>query len=196
MSMQADALRGLIDHGGKEGRDRGERQELLSFQIAEEEYAVDILRVREIRGWGPVTRIPRMPDYVKGVLNLRGAIVPVIDLRMRFGLPPIEYGATTVVVILHVESVDRVQDVGIVVDAVSDVYAVSPDDIRPPPEFGTHLESGFLRGLISQDDRLVIVIDIDHVLDTRDLASLDTASSAGATPIPVEQETRGEDVHG
>ncbi|MEE4384274.1 MAG: chemotaxis protein CheW [Pseudomonadales bacterium] len=180
MNTQADALRGLIE-GSVHGSDAtGPRQELLSFRIEEEEYAVDILRVREIRGWGPVTRIPRMPDYVRGVLNLRGAIVPVIDLRMRFGLEPLEYGPTTVVVILHVEAEDRVQDIGVVVDAVSDVYAVDPGRIQPPPEFGTHLDAGFLKGLISQNDHLIIVVDVDRVLDTRTLASAASASEATA----------------
>jgi purine-binding chemotaxis protein CheW len=188
MHTQADALRGLIE-GSVHGSDKAEsRQELLSFRIEEEEYAVDILRVREIRGWGPVTRIPHMPDHVRGVLNLRGAVVPVIDLRMRFGLEALEYGPTTVVVILHVEAEDRMQAIGIVVDAVSDVHAVDPGRIQPPPEFGTHLDAGFLKGLLAQDDHLIIVIDVDRVLDTRTLAS---AADAAEAPALAADRSRG-----
>lgn len=149
-----------------------QRDEILSFHLAEEEYAVDILRVQEIRGWGNITPIPRMPDYVKGVINLRGAVVPVIDLRLRFGLQPIEYGPTTVIIIVAVFAEQKKRDMGIVVDAVSDVYALESDEIKPPPDFGNNVEGSFLRGLITKDERMIIVLDIDRVLNSGELALL------------------------
>src|SRR5262249_40273969 len=109
------------------------QSQYLTVNLGHEEYGVDILAVREIRGWTPVTRIPRAPGYVLGVLNLRGAIVPVIDMRLRFGLPREEYGATTVTVIITVAG----RNFGVVVDAVSDVLDVEAGAIRPVPDMGT-----------------------------------------------------------
>ena len=153
-----------------------QRDEVLSFYLAEEEYALDILRVQEIRGWGNITRIPRMPEYVKGVLNLRGAIVPVIDLRLRFKLETIEYGPTTVIIIVTVYTENKVRDMGIVVDAVSDVYALDSNEIKPPPEFGGNIEGCFLKGLITKEDNMIIVLDIDRVLNSEELSNLEDLS--------------------
>lgn len=150
-----------------------QRDEVLSFHLADEEYAVDILRVQEIRGWGKVTRIPRMPDYVQGVLNLRGAVVPVIDLRLRFGLESIAYGPTTVIIIVSVNGEEKNRDMGIVVDAVSDVYALEPNELKPAPEFGSTLQDHFLKGLISKEEKMIIVLDIDRILNSDELAVLE-----------------------
>lgn len=147
-----------------------QHDEVLSFYLAEEEYAIDILRVQEIRGWGNVTRIPRMPDYVKGVLNLRGSVVPVIDLRLRFGLQPIEYGPTTVIIIVTIYANQKKRDMGVVVDAVSDVYSLSSDEIKPPPEFGGNVDGCFLKGLITKEEQMIIVLDIDRILNSGELA--------------------------
>jgi len=152
------------------GNSTGQRDEVLSFYLAEEEYAIDILRVQEIRGWGNVTRIPRMPDYVKGVLNLRGSVVPVIDLRLRFGLESIEYGPTTVIIIVTIYTNQKKRDMGVVVDAVSDVYALSSDEIKPPPEFGGNVDGCFLKGLITKEEQMIIVLDIDRILNSGELA--------------------------
>lgn len=160
----------LISNAGSQ------RDEVLSFQLADEEYAVDILRVQEIRGWGKVTRIPRMPSYVQGVLNLRGAVVPVIDLRLRFGLEPADYGPTTVIIIVNVHSGDKDRDMGIVVDAVSDVYALESDELKPAPEFGTSLHGHFLKGLITKEENMIIVLDIDRILNSDELTILDESS--------------------
>ena len=160
--------------------DREHQDELLSFHIADEEYAVDILRVREIRGWGNVTRIPRVPDYVRGVLNMRGAVVPVIDLRLRFGLEAQEYGPATVLVVLRTGSGEDKRDVGVVVDAVSDVYSVAPKDVKPAPDFGGGGDSNFIKGLTTQDESMVIILDVDRLLDTRDLNRVESrAAEAG-----------------
>jgi len=137
----------------------------LTFILAGEEYGVDILRVQEIKGWDSVTPIPNTPDYIKGVINLRGTIVPIIDLRHRFSLDEIPYGATTVVIVLKVESENGNRTMGIVVDAVSDVYNVSEDEMKPPPDFGT-ISIDYAKGLATLEEKMVIVLEIDKLLNS------------------------------
>ncbi|WP_370280003.1 chemotaxis protein CheW [Pontibacterium sp.] len=149
----------------------------LSFIIAEEEYGVDILRVQEIKGWSKTTPIPNTPDYIKGVMNLRGAIVPIIDLRERFGLPPLEYGPMTVVIVLSVQCEERERLMGIVVDAVSDVYNVKPEDLKPAPDLGGKLRSEFVKGLATVDEKLMIVIEIDSLLNSDELSLVNEAGA-------------------
>lgn len=141
----------------------------LTFMLAGEEYGVDILRVQEIKGWDKVTPIPGTPAYVRGVINLRGTIVPIIDLRLRFDIEQIDYGPTTVMIVLKVEAADRDRIMGIVVDAVSDVYAVPAEELRPAPDFGGHVRVEYVRGLATVDEKMVIVLDIDELLDTREI---------------------------
>ncbi|OQW94142.1 MAG: hypothetical protein BWK79_07345 [Beggiatoa sp. IS2] len=142
----------------------------LTFVLATEEYAIDILRVQEIKGWCKVTPIPNTPTYICGVINLRGAIVPIIDLRLRFHLERLEYGPMTVVVVVKVLSGTRERIMGIVVDAVSDVYDVSENEIKPPPDFGSIISIEFVKGLATVDDKMVIVLDIDRLLNSNELA--------------------------
>ncbi len=149
----------------------------LTFIIAQEEYGVDILRVQEIKGWSKTTPIPNTPDYIKGVMNLRGAIVPIIDLRERFGLPPLEYGPMTVVIVVSVFSEERERLMGVVVDAVSDVYNVKPDDLKPAPDLGGKLRSEFVKGLATVDEKLMIVIDIDNLLNSDELSLIKEANA-------------------
>ena len=141
----------------------------LTFMLASEEYGVDILRVQEIKGWDKATPIPNTPSYVRGVMNLRGTIVPVIDLRMRFNMENIEYGPTTVVIVLKVESGKHDRIIGIVVDAVSDVYAVPLDELRPAPDFGGNVQVDFVRGLATVDEKMVIILDVDALLDLEEI---------------------------
>ena len=165
-ALQIDsALTGEVGDGGED--------QVLTFTLADEEYGVDILRVQEIKGWDSVTGIPNTPDYIRGVINLRGTIVPVIDMRLRFGLPPLEYGPLTVVIVLRVESGSRTRIMGIVVDAVSDVYNLPEDRIRPAPDFGGTVESEFITGLAGVEDKMVIVLDVDRLLNSRELAVMD-----------------------
>ena len=140
-------------------------REFLVFSLGDEEYAVDILKVQEIRGYENVTRIANAPDFIKGVTNLRGVIVPIVDLRIKFHLDKVEYGGQTVVIVVNVE--DRV--VGIVVDGVSDVMTLSPDQIKPAPEFGVTLSSDFLSGLGSLEDRMLVIVDIDKLLTSDEM---------------------------
>lgn len=142
----------------------------LTFVLATEEYAVDILRVQEIKGWSKVTPIPNTPDYIRGVINLRGTIVPIIDLRLRFALERLDYGQMTVVVVVKVVSGNRERIMGIVVDAVSDVYDISENEIKPPPDFGSVISMEFIRGLATVNEKMVIILDIDRLLNSGELA--------------------------
>lgn len=148
----------------------------LTVNLLAEEYGIDILAVREIRGWTPVTRIPQAPHYVLGVLNLRGAIVPVLDLRLRFGLEREEYGPTTVTVIVTVAG----RLFGVVVDAVSDVLEVAGDAIRPVPDMGTAVDTEYLKGLTSAGERMVLLLDVDKLLQPQDAQMLEAALPAAS----------------
>ena len=144
----------------------------LTFLLAGEEYGVDILRVQEIKGWDSVTMIPNTPDYIKGVINLRGTIVPIVDLRARFSLETIPYGITTVVIVLRVNSDNGSRIMGIVVDAVSEVYNISEDALKQAPDFGQAISTDFVMGLGTVDDKMIIVLDIDHLLNSSVLKAI------------------------
>ncbi len=146
-----------------------DENQFLTFLLADEYYGVEILRVREIRGWTHVTRIPNTPPYIKGVLNLRGAIVPIIDMRERFNLEPREYSGTTVVIVVSLESDSGQKMFGMVVDGVSDVLAISGSEIKPRPNFGTTINTEFLRGLAATDDQMTMLLDIDLLLNSDEM---------------------------
>ena len=152
--------------------------QFLTFILEGEEYGVDILRVQEIKGWNKVTPIPNTPVYIKGVINMRGTIVPIVDLRERFGLEAVEYGPMTVVIVLKVLNPDTGSEriMGIVVDAVSEVYNVPSGELAPPPDFGAVVRVEFVRGLATVDEKMVIVLDIDHLLNSDELAVVDRAA--------------------
>ncbi|MEP7068112.1 MAG: chemotaxis protein CheW [Usitatibacter sp.] len=141
------------------------RDEFLSFRLGSEEYAIDILQVREIRACEPVTRIANAPAFFKGVISLRGAIVPIVDLRVRLGHEA-GFGAATVTIILNLA--DRL--IGIVVDAVSDVVALLPGDVRPAPDFNGAIDAAFIRGLAPLEGRMLILVDIARLLTSGDMA--------------------------
>lgn len=134
--------------------------ELLTFRLGAEEYGIDILKVQEIRGYDAVTRIAGAPAFIKGVINLRGTIVPIVDLRIKLGLPEPAYDQFTVVIILHVAG--RIS--GIVVDAVSDVLHLTAEEIRPAPDFGHAGANIHVTGLASLDDRTIILADIERMM--------------------------------
>ncbi len=145
----------------------------LTFSLADEEYGVDILAVREIRGWSRVTRLPQTPDYLLGVLNLRGAIVPIMDLRLRFGLERESYGDNTVVIIVALA--ERL--FGIVVDAVSDVVDIDPAAIKPVPDMGAVVDTRYLKGLATHVERMVMLLDVEKLMRPEDVETLDAALS-------------------
>lgn len=147
-------------------------QEFLVFSLGNEEYALDILKVQEIRGYENVTRIANAPKFMKGVTNLRGVIVPIVDLRIKFNQKDVEYGGHTVVIVVNVA--DRV--VGIVVDGVSDVMILNPDQIKPAPEFGVTLSSDYLSGLGCLEDRMLVLVDIDKLLTSEEMALVEHAA--------------------
>jgi len=151
-------------------------EQFLTFILAGEEYGVDILRVQEIKGWDAVTQVPNTPEYVRGVINLRGTIVPIIDLRIRFAMEQLEYGPTTVVIVLKVLSGESSRIMGIVVDGVSDVYNVQKDDIKAAPDFGEGVDSTFVSGLATVAEKMVIILDIDYMLNSNELASVNKIS--------------------
>jgi purine-binding chemotaxis protein CheW len=146
-------------------------RELLTFTLGKEEYGIDILKVQEIRGYDAVTTIANAPEFIKGVINLRGIIVPIVDMRIKFHLGSVEYNQFTVVIILNVAN--RV--VGIVVDGVSDVIALTPEQIKPSPEFSTTLDTQYITGLGTVDERMIIVVDIEKLLSSRDMELFETA---------------------
>ena len=158
--------------GKTDGNDAaGASQEFLTFVLGGEEYAIDILRVQEIRGYDAVTPIAHAPEFIKGVINLRGAIVPIIDLRIKFALGKAEYTAFTVVVVLNVGN--RV--VGVVVDAVSDVITVQAGHMHPPPELSRAVDLRYITALAMLDERMLIVLDIEGLMLSADMALIDEA---------------------
>ncbi|WDE09644.1 chemotaxis protein CheW [Thalassomonas haliotis] len=144
-------------------------QEYLTFMLQGEEFGVDILCVQEIRVWSALTQLPNKPDYIKGVINLRGVIIPIIDLRLRFGKEPLEYNEQTVTIILSNHDKQNPMVVGIVVDAVSEVYKFNSRAIRPAPSFGQVVDNCFLKGLASIEDKLIILLDSKTLLDHEEL---------------------------
>lgn len=149
----------------------GASGEYLTFTLGKEEYAIDILKVQEIRSYDSVTRIAGAPAFIKGVINLRGAIVPIIDLRIKIGVGEAEYTAFTVVIIMHVGG--RV--VGAVVDGVSDVMAFAEDAIKPAPEFSSSVGAEYIAGLATVDQRMLIVLDIENMMLSEDMGLIDAS---------------------
>ena len=153
----------MVEQAGQE--EFQDLQQFLTFVMEGEEYGIDILNVQEIRGWGNVAPIPNAPDHVSGVINLRGAIVPVIDLRVMFSLGDARFDENTVVIVLKVEN-DRVNRImGIVVDAVSDVFSLAEDDKRPPPNVNQSVSQKYINGLTEVKGKMVILLDCEKLLD-------------------------------
>ena len=148
----------------REAGEESASRQYLSFFLGGQEYATDILRVQEIKGWDTVTRVPYSPNYILGVINLRGAIVPVVDLRVRLALESAPFDSATVVIVVRVAGARGERIVGLVVDAVSDVYSFSAENIQPPPEAVGSLDQMFVLGLAKLEDKLVIVLDIERLV--------------------------------
>ncbi len=161
----------------KNGNGPGEgSHQVLTFVLGNETYGVDILRVQEIRGWSAVTKIPHAPSHVLGVLNLRGSIVPIVDLRMRFSLDRAEYTTVTVIIVVSVMSAAGRRDFGVVVDGVSDVVDVNSAEVKAAPELGSKAATDYIRGLVPVSDRMVVLLDIDRLIGT-DMTSLANSSA-------------------
>ena len=145
----------------------------LTFTLGREEYAVDILKVQEIRGYDSVTAIANSPSFIKGVINLRGVIVPIVDMRIKFNVGELTYDQFTVVIILNV--LNRV--VGIVVDGVSDVITLLPEQMKASPEFGAALDTKYIMGLGTVDERMIILVDIEKLMSSRDMELMDEVTA-------------------
>ena len=143
----------------------GKSRELLTFTLGREEYGIDILKVQEIRGYDAVTTIANAPEFIKGVVNLRGIIVPIVDMRIKFNIGNVTYNETTVVIVLNLAN--RV--VGMVVDGVSDVITLKQEQIKPSPEFGAGLDTKYLQGLGTVDDRMIILVNIEKMMSSQDM---------------------------
>jgi purine-binding chemotaxis protein CheW len=148
-------------------------REFLAFTLGKEEYGIHILKVQELRGYEEPTRIANAPDFIKGVVNLRGIIVPIVDMRIKFNLGTPTYDQFTVVIILNING--RV--VGMVVDSVSDVITLSPDQVKPAPEMGTALNTDYLIGLGTVDQRMLILVDIDRLMSSAEMGLIENIAS-------------------
>lgn len=154
----------------------GASRELLTFTLGSEEYGTDILKVQEIRGYEAVTTIANAPAFIKGVINLRGSIVAIVDMRIKFKHDSVTYDDTTVVIIFNVSS----RIVGMVADGVSDVITLNADEIKSAPEFGSSLDTKYLQGLGTVDERMIILVDIEKLMSSCDMELIETADKAVA----------------
>ena len=154
-----------IDLSNKASGPGAAGDQYLTFMLAGEEYGVEILKVQEIKGWERVTPMPNTPKHVLGVLNLRGAVVPIVDLRKLFRLESVPYGPTTVVIVVKMNGEGRERTVGLVVDAVSDVYRLDNGEIQAPPDMGDAAHGEFVRGLCTVAEKLVILLDMDRLVE-------------------------------
>lgn len=143
-------------------------RQFLTFTVGNEEYGVDIMIVREIKGWTETTRLPNSPEFMRGVMNLRGLIIPIFDLRTRFGRGITEVSHKHVIIILAVG--DR--NIGILVDTVSDILNVSDDQIKPAPDIDSQVDAAYISGLISLDNRMVVLLNVEHLFDTRQITKV------------------------
>lgn len=155
-----------MERTGDEGMAGASRQ-FLTFILNGEEYGVDILRVQEIKGWSNATHVPNSPDYVLGVINLRGEVIPVLDLRRRFGMETVEPGPTTVTIVARIERGEKSQYLGIVVDAVSDVHTIEDGELKRPPSLGDGEGRSLISGIATVGEKMIILLDVDLLLDSK-----------------------------
>lgn len=160
------AVKAMADREGK----------YLTFALANEEYGIVILKIKEIIGMMSITTVPRTPEFVKGVINLRGKVIPVIDLRLRFGMDSIEYNDRTCIIVVEVEGQAGTVQIGIVVDTVSEVLNVKGEDIENAPTFGAKLNTDYILGMAKVEGGVKILLDIDKVLSVEEIAALEKAA--------------------
>ncbi len=148
----------------------------LTFTLADEEYGIGILKIKEIIGMMPVTTVPQTPEFVKGVINLRGKVIPVMDLRLRFGIDAIDYTERTCIIVVEIEGSTGTVQIGIVVDSVSEVLNIKGEDIEDTPTFGTKLNTDYILGMAKMEGGVKILLDIDRVLSEGEIAVLEKAA--------------------
>ena len=153
-------------------------EKYLTFTLKEEEYGIGILKVKEIIGMMPITSVPRTPEFVKGVINLRGKVIPVVDLRLKFDMESIPYSDRTCIIVVEIEAAQSLVLIGIVVDSVSEVLNIGGDEIEEPPKFGTALHTDYILGMAKIEGGVKILLDIDRVLSREEVAQLDKVHNA------------------
>ncbi|MDE1943797.1 MAG: purine-binding chemotaxis protein CheW [Betaproteobacteria bacterium] len=157
-----------------------DQQQYLTFMLGGELFAIGILAIKEIIEYGQLTTVPMMPGFIRGVINLRGSVVPVVDLSARFGGQSTEVTRRTCIVIIEAVSEGEQQDIGVIVDAVNEVLDIAPDQIEPAPAFGAKIRTDFIAGMGKVNGRFVIILDVDKVLSVQELAALEGMLTAGA----------------
>ena len=162
MNESNRAISKHLEKTGREGK-------YLTFSLADEEYGIGILKIKEIIGMMPITTVPQTPDFVKGVINLRGKVIPVIDLRLRFGMESIEYAERTCIIVVEITGAQSPILIGSVVDSVSEVLNIKSEEIEDPPTFGARLDTEAILGMAKIDGAVKILLDIDRVLNVEDL---------------------------
>lgn len=176
MPNKREGFSGMTEISSAQGALLQKDQEFLTFTLGEENYALDILSVKEIRGYESVTKIANAPPFIKGVINLRGDIVPIVDLRIKFNVGAATYDEFTIVIVLHIHN----RIVGIVVDGVSDVVSLSKDQLRPPPNFGVAFDSRYLLGLATINEQMIILVDINELISSEEMCLFNNVDSATA----------------
>jgi len=164
----------VMDKAVKMAADR--EGKYLTFSLADEEYGIGILKIKEIIGMMPVTTVPQTPDFVKGVINLRGKVIPVMDLRLRFSIESIDYTERTCIIVVEIEGANGSIQIGIVVDSVSEVLNINGEDIEDTPTFGSKLNTEYILGMAKMEGGVKILLDIDRVLSEGEIADLETAA--------------------
>jgi purine-binding chemotaxis protein CheW len=190
MSALVQASNKLLAVAGATGQP--DQPQYLTFMLGGETYAMGILAIKEIIEYGNnLTEVPRMPLFIRGVINLRGAVVPVVDLSARFGMPATKVTRRTCIVIIEITTDDETQDVGVMVDAVNAVLEIPPQEIEPPPSFGAHIRADFISGMGKVRGKFVIILNVQNVLSVDEMASLGGMeySGAGTSATPATQKS-------
>ncbi|MBI2419649.1 MAG: chemotaxis protein CheW [Ignavibacteriales bacterium] len=162
-----------------------EVRQYLTFTLDTEMFAVDVEKVREVLDYTTITKIPHMPMYMRGVLNLRGSVVPVIDLRLKFGMPGTERQRNTCIIVLEIQLADELLICGALADAVQEVFEFSPEQIEPAPKLGTKYKADFLQGIGKREEKFILILDIDSVFTTEELTELHQNSETGSGSVDV-----------
>ena len=163
-------------------RPENSMEQFLTFDLAGESFGVEILKVQEIRGWEAIRKLPNTPAYVKGALNLRGSIVPIIDLRERFGLEAVEYSAMTVVIVMTIQTELKGNCImGIVADAVSDVLDINLSDIKDSPNLGSHINTRYIRGMFVGRKNMILLLDVDKLLNPEEFGDIPVVPADSAS---------------
>ena len=152
----------------------------LTFMLDDETFALDIAKVREVLEFTTVTRVPRTPEFMRGVINLRGAVVPVVDMRLKFGMSTTEKTVNTCVVIVEIELDGEVTELGALVDSVQEVFELEPENIEPAPKIGTRLKTEFIKGMGKKDEQFIIILDIDKVFSSEELSVVQDIGGASS----------------